>query len=97
MSKVINGLRNSIESNMLPNSSLIHGDVRQFVMPSGKLNVLTGGTGAALALYRSGNVNKQVRDWIENVLLKKLHVFNDDIGLFTGLVGIEQHCTNLGT
>ncbi|WHY25305.1 class III lanthionine synthetase LanKC [Bacillus velezensis] len=96
MSKVINGLRNSIESNMLPNSSLIHGDVRQFVMPSGKLNVLTGGTGAALALYRSGNVNKQVRDWIENVLLKKLHVLNDDIGLFTGRAGIAATLYELG-
>ncbi|PRR97236.1 class III lanthionine synthetase LanKC [Bacillus halotolerans] len=96
MSKVINGLRNSIESNMLPNSSLIHGDVRQFVIPSGKLNVLTGGTGAALALYRSGNVNKQVRDWIENVLLKKLHVLNDDIGLFTGRAGIAATLYELG-
>ncbi|MCY8981448.1 class III lanthionine synthetase LanKC [Bacillus halotolerans] len=96
MSKVIHGLRNSIESNMLPNSSLIHGDVRQFVMPSGKLNVLTGGTGAALALYRSGNVNKQVRDWIENVLLKKLHVLNDDIGLFTGRAGIAATLYELG-
>ncbi|MES5397972.1 class III lanthionine synthetase LanKC [Bacillus amyloliquefaciens] len=96
MSKVIKGLRNSIESNILTNSSLIHGDVRQFVMPSGKLNVLTGGTGAALALYRSGNVSKEVWGWIENVLLEKLNVLNDDVGLFTGRAGIAATLYELG-
>lgn len=92
---VIEGLRNSIEYNLLPNSSLIHGDVRQFEMSGGKLNVFTGGSGAALALARSGNINGQINEWIENVLLRNLDSLEES-GLFTGKSGVASTLYELG-
>lgn len=95
ITNLIKGLRNAIEDNLIPDYSLVHGDVRQFVMSGGKLNVLTGGCGAALALFRSGGINKKVTDWIENILIKQLSSL-DVSGLLTGKAGIAAVLYELG-
>ncbi|PRR88599.1 MULTISPECIES: class III lanthionine synthetase LanKC [unclassified Bacillus (in: firmicutes)] len=95
ISTIISGLRNGIENNLLLDSSLVHGDVRQFVNPDGKFNILTGGTGSILALSRSGSLNTQVIEWVSNVLIKNLNHFEED-GLFTGKAGIGVILYELG-
>lgn len=92
---IIEKLRNNINNNLLSESSLVHGDVRQFETPNGKLNVFTGGTGAALAFYRSGGINQPIINWIENVLLRNLNSFEEH-GLFNGKAGIATTLYELG-
>lgn len=95
ISSILEGLRKGIMKNLIPEEGLIHGDIRQYETPGGKYNVLTGGTGAALALSRSGYVDKKVYTWIEHYLINESHSVSQQ-GLFTGKVGIASTLYELG-
>lgn len=95
INSIIQGLGEGILKNLVPEDRLIHGDIRQFEMPGGKTNVLTGGTGAALSLYRSGIIDQNIIDWIEEYLIKNMHS-EDQLGLFTGKTGIATTLYELG-
>ncbi|AMX00148.1 class III lanthionine synthetase LanKC [Rummeliibacillus stabekisii] len=95
ISKLIDGLRNGIIQNLIPDKGLIHGDIRQYELPGGQTNVLTGGTGAALALFRSGTIDNKVTNWLKNDLIDKTHLENNQ-GLLTGNAGIATTLYELG-
>ncbi|WP_369900789.1 class III lanthionine synthetase LanKC [Bacillus manliponensis] len=92
---IIEGLRKGMMNNLVPGKGLIHGDIRQSEVDGGKFNVLTGGTGAALALKRSGSIHKEVSTWIENVLMDQMYAVAKN-GLFTGKAGIAATLYELG-
>lgn len=87
-------LRNSIVKDLMNGDRLLPGDIRQYEMESGILNVLTGGFGIAMALHRSGGINQKVRDWIEKQDINELNHLED--GLFTGKMGIATILWELG-
>ncbi|WP_244996305.1 class III lanthionine synthetase LanKC [Paenibacillus woosongensis] len=96
---LIEGLRAGMLANLVPDQGLIHGDIRQFEIAGGATNVLTGGTGAALALFRTGNVDKQVIHWIEQQFIHNIHseqLESQGQGLFTGKAGIAATLYELG-
>ncbi|WP_341518397.1 class III lanthionine synthetase LanKC [Bacillus paramobilis] len=95
ISSIIDGLRKGVMENFVPEQGLIHGDIRQYEVTDGKYNVFTGGTGAALALFRSGNVDVEVFKWMENVLMNELDSITQQ-GLFTGEAGIAVALYELG-
>ncbi|MEK4761135.1 class III lanthionine synthetase LanKC [Viridibacillus sp. FSL E2-0187] len=87
-------LRNSILKDIKNEDRLLPGDIRQYEMETGMINVLTGGFGIAMALHRTGGINQIVKDWIENQDINKLlHLEN---GLFTGKMGIASVLWELG-
>lgn len=92
---IIDGLGKGIINNLVPERGLIRGDIRQYELPGGTENVLTGGTGAALALYRSGNIDKQIHQWIERQLIDDMFKV-EQLGLFTGKAGIATTLYELG-
>ncbi|WP_106769122.1 class III lanthionine synthetase LanKC [Paenibacillus faecalis] len=94
LNTVIEDLRKGIMANVVP-EKLIHGDIRQYENSGGKINVLTGGTGAALALHRTGIVDEQVIHWIENDLINHIDSVEPH-GLFTGKAGIATTLYELG-
>ncbi|SET47921.1 Lanthionine synthetase C-like protein [Oceanobacillus limi] len=91
---IIEQLRKGMINNIVPDSGLIHGDIRQHEMSNGKWNVLTGGTGAVLALHRTGNLPKEAKDWVENNLIEQM--YTNEQGLFTGKAGIAATLYELG-
>ncbi|GAA0133983.1 class III lanthionine synthetase LanKC [Paenibacillus sp. YSY-4.3] len=99
INSLIEGLRTGMLANLVPDQGLIHGDIRQYEIDGGKTNVLTGGTGAALALFRTGNVEKQVIHWIEQHFIHNIHSEQSELqeqGLFTGKAGIAATLYELG-
>ncbi|MGG0369607.1 class III lanthionine synthetase LanKC [Priestia endophytica] len=91
----INGLRKGIIGNLVPEKALIHGDIRQHEFSGGKINVLNGGAGAALALSRSGAIENEVSNWIETFLMDNMYSITQN-GLFTGKSGIATTLYELG-
>lgn len=89
------GLTKGMIKNFIPEDRLIYGDIRQYELPDGNFNVYTGGTGAALALARSGSMNTEVYKWIEDHLLNKVKSITQE-GLFTGKAGIAATIYELG-
>ncbi|MCU5747090.1 class III lanthionine synthetase LanKC [Staphylococcus sp. SQ8-PEA] len=81
-------LVNSIKSDLYSEESLIHGDIRQYEMDSGKLNVLTGGFGVIMAVKRAGEWDEKFNEWIENLADSRLMNLED--GLYTGKMGIAN-------
>ncbi|MEK4905621.1 class III lanthionine synthetase LanKC [Niallia sp. FSL M8-0099] len=87
-------LRNSILKDVKMEDRLLPGDIRQYEMEAGIINVLTGGFGTAMALHRTGGINQTVKDWIEKQEINQLlHLEN---GLFTGKMGIAAVLWELG-
>ncbi|NRR23037.1 class III lanthionine synthetase LanKC [Brevibacillus sp. MS2.2] len=95
ISSIIEGLRNGIEKNFVRSEKLIHGDIRQFESKAGKYNVQNGGTGAALAFFRSGTVSEYINHWIENELMKNIDSIEQS-GLLTGKAGIATTLYEIG-
>ncbi|MEK5251710.1 class III lanthionine synthetase LanKC [Bacillus sp. FSL R9-9530] len=87
-------LRNSILKDVKNEERLLPGDIRQYEMETGMLNVLTGGFGIAMALHRTGGINQKVKDWVENQDINKLIQLEN--GLFTGKMGIASALWELG-
>lgn len=89
---IINGLIESIKSD-ISDELFIHGDIRQYLSPLGKYNILTGAYGAILALYKTNNITENIKNWIQNHA--NFDTFND-YGLFTGKIGIACVLYNTG-
>lgn len=89
---IIDGLIEGIKSD-IGNEQFIHGDIRQYLSPLGKYNILTGAYGAILALYKTNNITKTNKKWIRSHA--KFDEFND-YGLFTGKIGIANVLYNIG-
>ncbi|SDC78225.1 class III lanthionine synthetase LanKC [Shouchella lonarensis] len=87
ISSIIESLKKGIEDNFTEDMRLINGDIRQYEYNDGKLNVLNGGAGAALAFVRTGNVNNKVNEWIEQYLMNNTNTV-ETAGLLTGKAGI---------
>ncbi|WKG33419.1 class III lanthionine synthetase LanKC [Priestia aryabhattai] len=87
-------LRNSIFKDLLNEDRLLPGDIRQYEMEFGSLNVLTGGFGTAMALHRTGGVNNKVKEWVKKQDIVQL--LQLDNGLFTGKLGIATVLWELG-
>ncbi|WP_251943814.1 class III lanthionine synthetase LanKC [Staphylococcus sp. Marseille-Q5304] len=79
-------LINSIKKDLKSGESLIHGDIRQYEMNSGKWNVLTGGFGVIMALKRANEWDEKLSYWIENI--EDEFLMNLEDGLYTGKMGI---------
>lgn len=86
---IAKGLRQGIISNCSMKESLISGDVRQFEAVNGNYNVLTGGFGAILSLYRTGGIPPICTKWI-NYVLNSNKLKDIEMGLFTGKAGIAS-------
>ncbi|TCP70270.1 class III lanthionine synthetase LanKC [Baia soyae] len=84
---IIEGLSDGIKANLTGDIRLINGDIRQYEQNDGKLNVLSGGTGAAIALSRVGRANDELHEWITQYALKSVDTV-ESAGLFTGKSGI---------
>ncbi|MED3481736.1 class III lanthionine synthetase LanKC [Bacillus toyonensis] len=91
---MINKLRNGIFKDLSSNEILLPGDIRQFEMENGNLNVLTGGFGVAMALHKTGGINDTVVKWIENQKISDLIGLEN--GLYTGKAGIATVLWQLG-
>ncbi|MFJ8531577.1 class III lanthionine synthetase LanKC [Bacillus sp. NPDC094106] len=91
---MIKKLRHGIFKDLSSNEILLPGDIRQFEMATGKLNVLTGGFGVAMALHKTGGINDTVVKWIENQKISDL--INLENGLYTGKAGIATVLWQLG-
>ncbi|ELJ9287062.1 class III lanthionine synthetase LanKC [Staphylococcus pseudintermedius] len=81
-----NKLLTNIKNNLFWDNRLIPGDIRQFEMKDGLINILTGGFGVALTLSRINQQNKKVDDWIYSISMED--ILNMDNGLMTGKTGI---------
>ncbi|AVO03434.1 serine/threonine protein kinase (plasmid) [Staphylococcus simulans] len=88
--KIRNGLVESLKDEHI----LVPGDIRQYEMTGGEINVLTGGFGVAMSLNRTGGINNTVNDWIDKLPFEKLA--NLDNGLFTGKAGVVSVLLELG-
>lgn len=87
-------LRKGINTKNAKSKGLIKGDIRQYEMPYGNINVLTGGMGAILALHRTGDLDSSSLEWVKNNLSQFSSV--KDYGLFTGLAGIASVLFDIG-
>lgn len=87
-------LRNGLLDCLSEKDRLAPGDIRQYEMNGGKVNILTGGFGVAMALERTGGINKIVSQWIENQEIDNL--LEMDNGLLTGKSGIASVLWELG-
>ena len=67
--------------------SLINGDIRQFEMDCGMLNLQNGGFGAVLTLLRTHGVSRDVKIWVDNQI-SKLQKVKYNNGFLTGRSGI---------
>ncbi len=92
---IAKGLRQGIIANCSMKESLISGDVRQFETISGNYNVLTGGFGAILSLYRTGGIPPICIEWI-NYVLSNNKLKDIEMGLFTGKAGIASVLYEVG-
>lgn len=88
INEIVQQLRNGIQLDDSRQERLIKGDIRQYEMEYGNENVLVGGFGGILALYRSGNLDSNIFKWVEKFKEKKYS--NIDFGLLTGISGIAS-------
>ena len=91
----IEKLRATMVSELKLSQILLHGDIRQYVSKGGKFNVMTGGFGIILALYRTGELPDIARRWVERYSALK-YIKDLDDGLFTGKAGIACVLYELG-
>lgn len=82
--KLINCIKNDLRDEEL----LMHGDIRQYEMNSGKWNVLTGGFGVIMAVKRSGEWDEKFDKWIKSIDYSNLGYLEN--GLYTGKIGIAN-------
>ena len=84
----------SIKDDLREGELLIHGDIRQYEMDSGKWNVLTGGFGAIMAVKRAGEWDSKFDKWINSLDYSTL--INLENGLYTGKIGIANILIEVG-
>ncbi|MGM0867379.1 MAG: class III lanthionine synthetase LanKC [Bacillota bacterium] len=87
LNAIINKLIIGVKNNLTNDERLINGDIRQFEMNGGKVNFLTGGSGAAFTLSKKNTCTEEVDKWIQSFLLDNFPPIKDN-GLFTGKTGI---------
>ncbi|RQW22648.1 hypothetical protein EH196_02215 [Bacillus sp. C1-1] len=87
LQQIVNKLVKGLGQHVTDDERFINGDIRQYELKDGKFNILNGGSGAALTLYRSNHCVEKVDKWINTHLLAKLPTVQN-IGLFSGLAGI---------
>lgn len=93
---VISKLRAGILKDMTySEEQLIPGDIRQYLMPGGMLNCLSGGFGVVMALARTGTLTKEIISWVEKYS-KDEFIRKIPEGLFTGKAGIASVLYELG-
>lgn len=81
-------LKNALLKNCnIESKGFINGDIRQYEMDCGLLNLQNGGFGAILALLRLDSLNDEQRQWIENQIPDLLNN-NYNNGFLTGRSGI---------
>lgn len=91
----ISKLRKTMLNELKLSPILLHGDIRQYEMKGGKYNILTGGFGVALALFRTGELPDIVKKWVEKYSGRN-YTKNLDEGLFSGKAGIASVLYELG-
>ena len=90
------GLKRGLLSNCDKNSnSLINGDIRQFEMDCGALNLQNGGFGAVLALLKLDSITLDIKEWVEKQIPNLLEEKYND-GYLTGRSGIACVLYELG-
>lgn len=88
---ILDKLKNALMENCnLKVKGFINGDIRQYEMDCGMLNLQNGGFGAILALLRLNNLNDNSIQWIESQIADLLNS-NYNNGFLTGRSGIA--CT----
>ena len=85
---ILDKLKNALLENCNPKSKgLINGDIRQYEMDCGMLNLQNGGFGAILALLRLNALTDNLTQWIEGQIPDLLNN-NYNNGFLTGRSGI---------
>lgn len=93
--EISDNIRNGMIAELSNSEKLINGDIRQYEMQGGMLNILTGSYGAILALMRTGDIPLEVRNWNKKYVMKdRINQLGD--GLFTGKAGIAGILIELG-
>lgn len=93
---VVQKLRQGLLNNLnCSQPSLLPGDIRQYEMSGGMLNVFTGSFGVILALYRTGSVPPEIHSWLRKYSAPEF-IDSLDGGLFTGKSGIACVLFELG-
>lgn len=87
-------LRNAMIKDLKSEDRLLPGDIKQFEMESGMINVLTGGFGTVMALHRTGGIDQRVKEWVDNQHINDLIQLEN--GLFTGKMGVATVLWELG-
>lgn len=88
ISCISNGLlKGLLENCQVECESLINGDIRQFELNCGKLNLLNGGFGAILSLFRCNALTDDIKIWIDNNL-DNLFISDYNDGFLSGRTGI---------
>lgn len=95
ISNIMKKLREAMISDIKLTKCFLHGDIRQYEFKGGKLNVLTGGYGMVMALFRTGELPKMAYTWAQKYCEKKYITGLDD-GLFTGKAGIATVLYEIG-
>lgn len=72
----------------------ILGDIRQHILDGGKFNAMTGSFGVIMSLFRTGELNNDIFEWVENLDINYLKQLDD--GLLTGKSGISSILYELG-
>lgn len=93
--RVIKNLRNGIVEDLRDGQRLLPGDIRQFELPNGLLNVLTGGFGVVMALSRTGQLPPKAKEWAETFSTND-YLKNLNNGLFTGKAGVAGVLYEIG-
>lgn len=96
INQILANLRKGLLGSLKPhNLRLAPGDIRQYEMDGGLLNISTGGFGVVMAISRTGTIPNLVKDWAkkhsDDVFLKNL-----DYGLFSGKTGIATVLYEIG-
>ncbi|MBF0709977.1 MULTISPECIES: class III lanthionine synthetase LanKC [unclassified Gemella] len=75
-------------------TSLIYGDIKQYIYKYGQLSIAYGASGILLLLKRLDELNFDISLWLEN--FKKVKIKDRDYALFSGLTGIANSLIELG-
>lgn len=88
MNNILNGLlKGLIDNCKVCTESLINGDIRQFDMNCGKLNLLNGGFGAVLTINRNNGLSDSMKKWIDG-RLEDILKSDYNNGFLSGRAGI---------
>lgn len=86
INEIINKMVFQIKNNLFNDSRLIPGDIRQFEVKDGYLNILNGSFGTLFTFNRLGKDVSFLKDWLNKQSLNDILSMNE--GLFIGKTGI---------